>query len=165
MWTKIRIVPTKCVPKKRNDAFLMRFLCVCVCDTSKESLFWGASLQNNTLYWMVTKHRTSNTSLFCIRHTFCFTTVTNQRRTFNSQKIPQSTSRQRVCGVKGKFMCFRMVVNKNREPTDDMKVVRIVHWTDVHFHVLQMPTLFPAWKHLLGLAHLYIKGRRQVRHQ
>lgn len=46
------------------------------------------------------------------------------------------------------------------EPSNETKLVRIVHWTDVHFHVLKLPTLLPTWKQCLGLAHLYIKRRK-----
>ncbi|GJD12764.1 hypothetical protein Gasu2_68360 [Galdieria sulphuraria] len=49
---------------------------------------------------------------------------------------------------------------KSEQP-NGLKVVRLLHWTDVHFHVLQLPTLLPTWKQLLGLAHLYMRGRRQ----
>ncbi|GJQ11396.1 hypothetical protein GpartN1_g3187.t1 [Galdieria partita] len=118
-----------------------------------------------------------------ISYSLCFIATSNNcfknnRQTQLHPKITTQflTTKQPVFGnfvrrPKRELLFVRMTETSNHhsstghttaqsEQPCEMKVFRLIHWTDVHFHVLQLPTLLPTWKQLLGLAHLYVKGRR-----
>jgi len=45
---------------------------------------------------------------------------------------------------------------------EKMKLIRLLHFTDIHVHSVSLAGHLPTWKELLGYANLYIAGRRKA---
>eukprot|EP00871_Galdieria_phlegrea_P005665 jgi/Galph1/609/GphlegSOOS_G5339.1 len=52
------------------------------------------------------------------------------------------------------------VVDTSQIEVPNERILRIIHWTDVHFHVMKLPNLLPTLKQAMGLVHLYVRGRK-----